>query len=355
MSAANRDEWTMPGVYEVAPGVYRIPLPLPMQGLTAVNSYLFTGADGLVYVDPGFSDDANRQAIERAFAELGHSISDITTCIATHHHWDHYAQAYAWRGEIGSKLYIGHEERHSILGFDLDAEVRYPTQTEQLAEAGAQAVSRAIAEGEPSEMEQNTPYGPPDGWLSGGDRIELADGGLEVIATPGHTRGHVILRHTASGVLVTGDHVLPFITPSIGFEWSPEPQPLQSFLRSLGQTLELPDGALLPAHGPVLGSTHARVKEQIAHHDERLAEVLELIGRRPSSSYEVARQMKWTRRARALDDLPVEHQMIAISEIRAHLEMLRLQGRAQTVDDDGVLRYAPASDQNPRASSSATA
>jgi len=354
MSTTKRDEWTRSGVYEVAAGVYRIPLPLPMQGLTAVNSYLFTGPEGLVYVDPGFSDDASRRTVERAFAELGHNTTDIVTCVSTHHHWDHYAQAYAWRGEIGSKLYIGDQERHSILGYDAAAQDRWPAQSAQLAEAGATELARAVAEQEAPEMEQKTAYGPPDGWLSDGDRIELADGALEVIMTPGHTRGHAILRHTPSGALVTGDHVLPYITPSIGFEWAPEDQPLQSFLRSLGNTLELPDGKLLPAHGPVTESTHVRVKEQMTHHEERLAEVLQLIGDEPGSSYEVARQMTWTRRARPLDDLPVEHQMIAVSEIRAHLEVLRLDGQAAVHVDDGVRRYAPSS-QNPRDSSSATA
>ena len=32
-------DWTRPGVYRCAPDVYRIPLPLPMDGLRAVNVY----------------------------------------------------------------------------------------------------------------------------------------------------------------------------------------------------------------------------------------------------------------------------------------------------------------------------
>jgi len=42
------DDWTAAGVFEVAPGVYRIPLPLPNDGLRAVNVYAVVDGDGLV-------------------------------------------------------------------------------------------------------------------------------------------------------------------------------------------------------------------------------------------------------------------------------------------------------------------
>ena len=37
---ATRHDWTVPGVYPVAPGVHRVPLPLPTDGLRAVNVYV---------------------------------------------------------------------------------------------------------------------------------------------------------------------------------------------------------------------------------------------------------------------------------------------------------------------------
>ena len=47
------EDWTAPGVYEVVPGVHRIPLPLPNDGLRAVNVYAITGSDGPVLIDSG--------------------------------------------------------------------------------------------------------------------------------------------------------------------------------------------------------------------------------------------------------------------------------------------------------------
>lgn len=342
----NKTDWTLPGPHEVAPGLHRIPLPLPMTGLTAVNCYVAAGPGGVVLVDPGWATDESERAITRALGELGFRLDDVALCVSTHHHWDHYSQAYSWRLRRGMRLVIGHEERHSILDYAVDAEVRYPVQTAQLREEGAGDLADRLASSDVPMVESSMPYGPPDAWLRDGDRIDLADGAFEVIATPGHTRGHIILRHTCSGAIIAGDHVLPRITPSIGFEWSPEPSPLRSFMASMHETLALPDGALLPAHGPVLTSTHARVREQIAHHEERLAEVGELLRSGHCSSYAVARAMRWTRHRKTLDELPVDHQMIAVGEIRAHLEVLRLRGEAAVTVVDGLRRYGP--DQSPQ-------
>ena len=39
-------DWTAPGVFRCAPGVHRIPLPLPIDGLRAVNVYAIADGDG---------------------------------------------------------------------------------------------------------------------------------------------------------------------------------------------------------------------------------------------------------------------------------------------------------------------
>ena len=44
-------DWTEPGLFTVAPGVHRIPLPLPNDGLRAVNVYAIESGDDLVLVD----------------------------------------------------------------------------------------------------------------------------------------------------------------------------------------------------------------------------------------------------------------------------------------------------------------
>lgn len=208
---------------------------------------------------------------------------------------------------------------------------------------GAPELARRVAGSQPQAFEVGVPYGPPDGWLRDGDRVALRHGALQVIHTPGHTRGHTVLRHTESGALISGDHILPRITPSIGFERSPERRPLRSFLGSLKLVRKLPDGVLLPAHGPATSSAHTRIDELLEHHKHRLNLVYDHVHSGAETAYDVARGLRWTRRSRHLGELELEHQMSAVVEIDAHLDVLTLLGRL-TVDEVGAVhRYAPAS------------
>ena len=91
------------------------------------------------------------------------------------------------------------------------------------------------------------------------------------------------------GLLFTGDHVLPTITPSIGFELGARELPLQHYLSSLRLLLTRPDARLMPAHGYPTDSVHGRVHELLGHHAERFDQaerVLRSLGApaRPSRS-----------------------------------------------------------------------
>jgi glyoxylase-like metal-dependent hydrolase (beta-lactamase superfamily II) len=166
----------------------------------------------------------------------------------------------------------------------------------------------------------------PDDWLTD-ETVQAGDRALEVVPTPGHTRGHVVFHDVDGGLLFAGDHVLPTITPSIGFEPVLSPNPLGDFLASLAKVRSRPDARLLPAHGPVADSVHARVDELVAHHGTRLDETEAAVRRGATTAYEVAGQLHWTRRQRSLDELDPFNQMLAIGETGAHLELLAAQGR----------------------------
>ncbi len=77
------------------PGLYRMPLPLPLVGLPAVNVYVLEGPDGLILIDAGWaSQEAYDRLGQGGLAELGgHRLGDIDTFVITHAHWDHYSLA----------------------------------------------------------------------------------------------------------------------------------------------------------------------------------------------------------------------------------------------------------------------
>ncbi|MFD5257381.1 MBL fold metallo-hydrolase [Streptomyces bobili] len=335
------DDWTEPGAHPVVDQVYRVPLTLPLDGLAAVNVYVIEDPGGLILIDAGWAGPETEKALGEALRSLGHGLGDIDQVIVTHAHWDHYTQALALRASLGTRVRVGREERHTIEDFDL-ADGVWPRQVGLLLECGAPELAARVAAVPVEQDDRDMPFGPPDAWLSDGERIALSDRRLVVRATPGHTRGHVVVGDPSAGLLFAGDHVLPHITPSLGFERSPETYPLRSYLDSLRLVRELPDALLLSAHGPVTRSVHTRVDELIAHHEERLDEVLRQVASGAETAYAVARAMPWTRRQRRLDDLPVVHQMTAVLEIDAHLDVLAQQGAVIGQRAGGVRRFAPA-------------
>jgi glyoxylase-like metal-dependent hydrolase (beta-lactamase superfamily II) len=189
----------------------------------------------------------------------------------------------------------------------------------------------------------NTPdldlWGYPDTWLEDDHAIDLGDRVIDAVATPGHTQGHFVFADDAAGLLFAGDHVLPTITPSIGFEPALADQPLGDFLSSLTKVRALPDRLLLPAHGPVAPSAHARIDQLLAHHDDRLDLCRVAVGRARRTAHEVAAALPWTRHGHALADLDVFNEALATLETRAHLELLVARGTLERSSSDGVVTY----------------
>ncbi|HEY2505396.1 MAG TPA: MBL fold metallo-hydrolase [Streptosporangiaceae bacterium] len=375
MTVADEDRhaWIEEGTYAVAPGVHRIPLPLPTDGLRAVNVYAIEAADSrLVLIDSGWALANARDQLERSLAALGAGLPDVRQFLVTHMHRDHYTQAIEIRRLFGTPVWLGEGERPTMDGL-LSPEFRpLRAQLAILRAAGAGTVADSLAAMRPPELIQPPApgqppaagqtadwqaaighaarpgpafaaalgYEQPDEWIGPGQVFDLGTRTLTAVATPGHTRGHVVFADYEAGLLFAGDHVLPHITPSIGFQDVPSAQPLGEYLQSLNVVRRMPDLRLLPAHGPVSASTHARIDELTEHHSARLAQMAAVLSGGDCTAYEVACAIGWTRRQRKLTDLDPMNQMLAVTETVYHLDLLVVQARAVShTGEDGVRRY----------------
>jgi glyoxylase-like metal-dependent hydrolase (beta-lactamase superfamily II) len=339
-------DWTQPGVYEVDPGVYRIPLPLPHDALRAVNVYAITpaagtDADDLVVVDAGWNIPVARDTLRSALGALGRDLPDVRRFLVTHVHRDHYGQAVALRREFGMPVGLGEGERPTVEALTAHHE-RLSAFVVTLHRGGAFELIKWLQSLGDDPEAQSIEWTAPDVWFRTGDTIGLPNRTLSVVETPGHTNGHVVFVDDVAGLLFAGDHVLPHITPSIGFEPVPVDGVLGNYLGSLRLVREMPDRRLLPAHGPIRPSVHARVDELIDHHDRRLAQMLVGLAGDELTAVQCAARVGWTRRNRSFADLDEFNQMLAVGETGAHLDLLVAQGRATVVDREGVRYYAAA-------------
>ncbi len=342
----NRTAWADPGVETVAPGVTRIPLPLPNDALRAVNVYALTNGDGVVLIDGGWAQPEAEERLSAGLATIGAEAGDVLRVLVTHIHRDHYTLAVALRQKYGTQVALGVGERPSM----------------RLVQAGAGgegSLDRLRACGEPEladQLERHRRTDPddlvlwssPDVWLGEGpegddvarqEDVRVGERSLLTVPTPGHTAGHVVFRDDAAGLLFSGDHVLPHITPSIGFVPDPGLLPLRDFLDSLRLVRSMPDTVLLPAHGPVAPSVHARVDELVEHHDRRLEATSAAVAAGAVTASEAAARLTWTRRERRLEEMDPFNRMLAVLETGAHLDLLVASARLQSAVENGVVCY----------------
>lgn len=336
-----RAAWEEPGAFEVASGVYRIPLPLPGDSLRAVNVYLLEDGDGLVLIDSGQSLVVARERLETALKSLGHNMRDIREFLVTHIHLDHYTQAVALRREFGTRVKLGIKEQKSMSLIQERSSELFSHRNALLSRCGAEVVMKMLQERGGSERATSDLYEDPDRWLSDGEKLVLKTRELRVIETPGHTRGHVVFHDEGADLLFAGDHVLPHITPSIGFEPAVSEHALGDYLASLVKVGSLQDAQLLPAHGPVAPSVQERVSELISHHDMRLEATLAGVAEGRSTPYEVAGGLRWTRRGRDFQELDPFNQMLAVFETKVHLDLLAFRDQVVKTSREGVLFFRP--------------
>jgi len=339
--AETPQEWWSAGTYEVAPSVYRIPLPLPHDGLKAVNVYVLLGSDGVSVVDSGWAIPDSRRLLAQSLRVLGHGLDDIQRFLITHMHMDHYGQAIALRREHGTRVTLGSLERGSLERVNMRGRMALQEHIQYLRVLGAaELADELVARERETEPPSLTHWEFPDDWFGDADVLVVNGRTIDVVPTPGHTRGHVVFHDVSGGLLFAGDHVLPTITPSIGFEANLSPNPLGAFLASLALVRRRPDAVLLPAHGPVGPSVHRRVDELVQHHGRRLEETESAIARGADTGLHVAEQLKWTRHERSLAELDPTNQLLAVCETGAHIILLMAQGRVTKTVDDRVEHYS---------------
>lgn len=334
-------DWTAPGVFEIVPGLYRIPLPLPEDGLRAVNVYAYCDGDHIVLVDGGWALPLARERLRAALRALGFDLDQVRRVLVTHVHRDHYTLAVALRRDYPQlRVGLGRGERYSLSVAQDPTAPPWQDMLAQLRKGGAEREHRELRAAAPPAHDPED-WADPDEWIDAPTQVALTTATWQVLHTPGHTRGHVVFVDDERGVLFAGDHVLPHITPSIGFEVGPMGSPLADYLGSLRLVRSLPDRMLLPAHGPPGPSVHARVDELLRHHDNRLRRTADAVRAGATTAYEVAHRLRWTRRERPFSDLDLLNRCLAVTETMAHLDVLVASGELTVHEHDHVRHYTP--------------
>ncbi|HEV8355055.1 MAG TPA: MBL fold metallo-hydrolase [bacterium] len=307
--------------------VHRIEIPTPFP-VGPVNAYLLEG-DPLTLVDTGPKGAASQDAIESALVAAGRGVTDLRRIVITHGHTDHFGQAEWLRAQSGAEVFAHASEQPKLAGErwvadHLVAFFREAGMPESFFAAFSQMVSAYRVFFDP--LEAFTP-------LVDGDTLAIGDERLRVLHCPGHSQGHVCLYHD-DGVLIAGDLLLEEVSPNPIVEFSPDGRrqtTLPQYLHSLRRVLLLNCDLAYPGHGEPITNPSSRIRELIAHHEQRKEEIAARLGRAPKTLVDLTQEIY-----HGLDDLNL---MLALSEVIGHLDLLAEEKRIATSRRRGTLLY----------------
>ena len=321
---------------EILPRLYRIVVPLPGNPLKEINSYVLTSNDRNLVIDTGMNRPECKQVLEPGLAELGVDL-ERTDFIITHLHADHQGMV-ASLIRNGSRAYMGEGDASMMKAGTIADAGRFPM--------GDYAAKSGFPDDELQSAIVNHPgfkYGPSAvvdyQYIKEGDVFKVGAYTLEVVATPGHTYGHMCLYDRDKKVLFSGDHVLGDITPNIQ-AWSDDTDPLDLYIKSLKMVYEMEVELCLPGHRSFITDFKKRVLELIEHHRVRANEAISVLEKQSQTAYQTASQMTWDIVAKSWDDFPVMQKWFATGEAIAHLLYLEHLNLVQREIRDGLIFFS---------------
>lgn len=305
------------------------------------NVYLVSDGAELVVIDTG---PDYRGAREELLAALAGRTPDLV--VATHGHLDH-AGLGGWWQERGVPVLLGEADLGQAIGHtdsDIDhleayvASVGAPEEVVIDIQAGLEQRRtwqhdmrtrqdwRDAGDGRWPTALRYAPF-QPEQLESGNAHLPC---GLELLASPGHTPGNLVVVHDGEGWLFSGDQLLPEITPTpaIQFDGGERFPSLPRFLHSL-DALERRNWAparCFPGHGEPFDDVQGVIATNLSQASVRTQRLLEALRESgPATVYQIAEGTYPRAVKRRFWQI--------IATIQGHLDVLAEERRAVIVEN----------------------
>ena len=258
---------------QVADGVWWLRFSMPM-ALDHINLWLLEDGDGWTVIDCCLNIESARTQWQALFAGFM-ADKPVKRVICTHLHPDHVGLAGWICQHFDCELWMAREE--FLMCRALVADTGRPAPEVALRFYRAAGFDAEQLE---SYRARFGGFGAavaplPDSYrrLQDGETIRINDKYWQLVKGSGHSPEHMALYCPALKLLISGDQVLPRITPNVSvFPTEPHGDTLREWLTSNARIRErVPDDVLvLPAHEAPFYGLHVRLTQVIESHERAL-------------------------------------------------------------------------------------
>ena len=289
--------------------------------LPYVMSYLFEDQnEGLTLFDTGFGTDQAYNELKISLQKLGYQISDLSRVIISHAHPDHIGMVGKIRQDNSDFKLIMSKDEYEWINSRKDRD--WQKIGNDWMEQHGLSIEEINASKEDSIWKNiEWPDLSPDLLVVDADKLLIGKWSFQFISTPGHTKGHICLYEKNYKLMLTGDHVLPHISPNVSVDFQGKHlNALVNYINSLKKMLSFDTDIVLPAHEYAFTDLEERVNELLLHHKNRLSEHLAIFNDGSLTAAEVAKKISWN--TGSFDGFNLMMKRSAIGETVAHLEYL---------------------------------
>lgn len=324
-------------ITEIADKFYRITLPMPFR-LRHVHAYALVAGGDIALFDTGMTVPGAYERLEADLESIGLSVASIRDIYLTHVHHDHCGMAGILQEKSKAGIHLSAAANHVYQHFQqadyLIAQARLFYARHGMSPAEVETIVEEI-----EDIRTYVPQFAVNTFLQDNELRRFGNRSFEVIFTPGHAAGHVCFFFREEGFLLAGDHILPYIAPSLSPNIYDEVfQPLQSYLESLGVIEALPVDIIHPGHGNSLTGIGERISEIRAHHALKKQAILKRIGVYPETTYDICREMIGA----AAVDWDDWEKFMSLNETYVYLQELKRDGSVKENMVNDVIYYTAA-------------
>jgi len=210
---------------KILPGLYYF------TGLRVGRVYMIEDPDGLTIVDAGLP--LATKSILKQLDKAGRRPSDVKRLLVTHAHPDHVGGLPKLKQITGAQVIASATERPILEG-------KVPI--EQPPPEKVRGIARLVV-GKPTTLEGTH----LDREVRDGEVIAEVMGGLQVIATPGHTRGHIAFWQPQKRILICGDVMMNLL--GLRLPLAPVTVDMDEARRSIKRVADLQPSLVCFGHG----------------------------------------------------------------------------------------------------------